>query len=111
MNNNSTPPTEMRHPGGMLGRAAEAAPRQPHPWSRLFNHSQTRDIRTRTATVREHIPQLSPKIPNIVKHPPAAAHSAVSRPSAGPTIQWSAVDSRFSRVLICSAIRLSDSPN
>ena len=85
MNNNLTLPPKMRHTGGVLGRVGEAGPRQPHPWSRLFKHSQTCGIRTRTATVREHIPRLSPKIPNNVKHSPAAPHPAVSRPSAGAT--------------------------
>jgi hypothetical protein len=42
MNDNSTYPTEMRHPGGVLGRSGKASPRQPHPWSWLLNHLQTR---------------------------------------------------------------------
>jgi hypothetical protein len=84
MNNNLTLPTEMRHTGEALGRVGEAVPRQPHPWSRLFNHSQTRGIRTRTATVREHIPRLSPKIPNTVKHPPAAPTPPSRAPPRAP---------------------------
>jgi hypothetical protein len=51
MNDNSTYPNEMRHPGGVLDRSGKAGLRQPHP------------------VVREPLPPLSPEIPKTVEHP------------------------------------------
>ena len=83
MINSSTLPTQMRHPDGLLDRSGEAGPRQPHPWSWLSNHLQTRGIRNRTATVCDQSPRLSPEIPKTVKHP-APGGSRDPRIEIGP---------------------------